>query len=568
METTAYLNDTETSSNNIYTASTLGFSLNSPGDFSPEVTPTATSSQNINLTNDGLLGFNYGVSSTSTSGTLCNYLNLTADLEGNNVYTGTISGFNYNAGEFSTTTDEWQFTANLTSNDPALQNQTCNFGFVFDGEQMEGPGFYDQEIISNTITAGIWLKVVINKVYYDVDSNHGEEGDNEWIEIYNPLDTPIDISGWMIVDNNATDTIPTSSPIPAKGFAVVTGNASTWGYWNIPNGVIKIVLPDGKIGDGLANDGDRVILKMPNGTEIDAMSYGNVVEGHILGRVPTGLDTDTVADWHDLALPSLTLDYPVGGEIWYVGHDYDIQWTAINPNGDQDNNKLSIDIYYSKNSGNTWAAIATSTQNDGSYNWHVPLFIEPGHYYVPSPRARIKIVATGPENFMVQVATSSRDFCPPIDYDVLSPEDQQLVDQLVSDGVIDESEIVRGGIIEVEEQAQPENSGPDSDLLTSVVSEIVDTVQGFLGTGQDETATTTEAVIPDATTTTTTEQTLPEETPVEEPVVEEIPPAIEEQPVVVEETIIVEPPQPSPEASAGTAVEPILPPTDPPAPTE
>ncbi len=95
--------------------------------------------------------------------------------------------------------------------------------------------------------------------------------------------------------------------------------------------------------------------------------------------------------------------------------------------------------------------------------------------------------------------------------------------------------------VEVEEQVQPEDSGLDSDLLTGVVSEIVGAVQDFLEAGQDETATTTEAVVPD-TTATTTEQTLPGETTI----ITEEQPAIEEQPVVVEELITIEQPVPPP----------------------
>lgn len=530
IETSAYLNDMEVSQDNVYSATTLGFSLNSPGDFSPNVTPTATSSRNINLTDDGLLGFNYSVSSTSTSGVLCDYLTLTAKLKGSDVYTGTISGFNYNAGEFSTTTDEWQFTANLTSNDPALQNQTCNFGFIFDGVQAEGPGFSDQEIISNTITAGIWQKVVINKVYYDVDSKHGAEGDNEWIEIYNPLDTPIDISGWLIVDNHATDTIPVFNPIPAHGFAVITGNASTWGYWDIPADVVKIVL-NSDIGNGLANGGDRVILKMSNNVEIDAMSYGDdnyafdppcpdVAEGHILGRVPTGIDTDTANDWKDLGLPSVTVVWPNGGEVLWVGRTYDLKWTATNPNGD--NSALIIDIWYSSDSGATWAKIATSTENDGIFNWRVPLTIN--GYYVPSSHARIKVAAWGPENFMIQNwDMSDEDFCPPIDYSLLTPE---------------ELEYLKGmGMIETNSQVIKETS-----TTTPEIIEIATTTPETIS--EEVPVEPTEEIILEIV-----PEVVPEEPAIEEPpvVIEEIPPAIEENLPVIEQTPSQEEPEPEPE---------------------
>jgi hypothetical protein len=156
--------------------------------------------------------------------------------------------------------------------------------------------------------------LTINEVYYDVKC-HGEEGWNEWVEIYNPTDAAVDISGWVIQDNNSSDVIPSSPPIPADGFAVITPMATTWGYWpSIPAGAIKIVLGS-KIGDGLNNDGDRVILKDVSGAEIDAVSYGtdtyafspsvpDVAEGHSIARSPKGFDTNQASDWVDLSWPT------------------------------------------------------------------------------------------------------------------------------------------------------------------------------------------------------------------------------------------------------------------------
>lgn len=285
----------------------------------------------------------------------------------------------------------------------------------------------------------------INKVYYDVDGEHGEEYYNEWVEIYNPADIPIDISGWIIGDNGSEDIIPASGHIPAHGFAVITGSSTTWGYWDIPAEVIKIVLPDGKIGNGLANNGDRVILKKPDGTEVDAMSYGSdiygfnpacpdVAEGHMLGRQPNGYDTNQASDWKDFALPDVTVIIPNGGETWWVGGTYTIEWTAANHNGDDSD--LTVDIYYSADSGATWANIVKGTENDGKYSWKTPLFLD--GYYVPSSRARVKVAATDhTKNFMLTSwDMSDADFCPPIDYDLITPEELKWLEE---NGLLDNS---------------------------------------------------------------------------------------------------------------------------------
>jgi hypothetical protein len=82
-QTIAYYNDIEQSPVNNYTASTLDFSLNSPPDFLPVIMPNATSSRDISLTNNGILGFQYTASTSNFSGELCDYLDLSAVLDGN-----------------------------------------------------------------------------------------------------------------------------------------------------------------------------------------------------------------------------------------------------------------------------------------------------------------------------------------------------------------------------------------------------------------------------------------------------------------------------------------------------
>jgi hypothetical protein len=530
IETVAYYFDNEDAANNIFTASTLDFSLDQPPDFSPEVTPTATSSRNINISNIGILGFQYTVQTTNVTGSLCDYLDLAADLDGISTSTS-LTSFNYNAGEFSSSTNNWQFTVTLRSNDPGLENETCNFDFVFDGVQIGGVGFSDQEIISNTIDSGSWVQPtppttsgyspiadsyvnekspnsnygsdkeleirskncpnplenertfikfdfnfpsgtvinsailklymkdapsspriyeakrvlevwkerdsgpgdgidwdnqpgvdgltalansgnstpkwlswdvtsdmqafvngtysnygwrlndsvesehnpfegkfasrenndvdkrpvleitfilpeitttypVINEVYYHVGSGKGNDPKNEWVEIYNPTDSGINISGWKICDGQSCDTIPASTPIPAKGFAVITDKASTWDKWSsIPSEAIKIVLVSA-IGNGLANAGDRVILKNASEEVIDAMSYGNDTtyfelplsgKGKSLARIIKGYDTNSATDWIINATPNPGTNPSVDGVETLIFTSYGVAVAGYEP---------------------------------------------------------------------------------------------------------------------------------------------------------------------------------------------------------------------------------------------
>ena len=292
--------------------------------------------------------------------------------------------------------------------------------------------------VTATIDSGIADYLVINKVYYDVDADHGSEPENEWVELYNPTDAEIDIQNWEICDNDSCDVLSSSSlVIPSLGFAVVTGNAGTWDYWNIPPEVIKIVL-GGYIGGGLNNVADMLILKDATGTIIDQMNWGDpnpcwpnynsdlwtpgptVDEGHMLGRDPNGFDTDKPTDFKDFAPPVVSVDnigWPCGshGTCIHCNENFDITWTAINSNSGGDE-KLSIDIIYitdndgdgiPESAGDSTYLIADDIENTGFFNWT----LQPCIY----AWVWIKVIATGPENFMVSdSAISNGAFEPPV----------------------------------------------------------------------------------------------------------------------------------------------------------
>lgn len=160
--------------------------------------------------------------------------------------------------------------------------------------------------------------VVISEVYYDVDAAHGVETAasgyaNEWVELYNGTAADVDVSGWTLTDNHASDAIPDGTVIPAGGFALITPSDTTVSYWTIPAGVPVAVLGSA-IGNGLANGGDELTLRDGDAV-VDAMSYGTDTsvfdlplpashDGHSLARTQLTSDTDTAADWADTDSPT------------------------------------------------------------------------------------------------------------------------------------------------------------------------------------------------------------------------------------------------------------------------
>ncbi len=154
------------------------------------------------------------------------------------------------------------------------------------------------------------LHLVINEV-----SPTGRDK-NEWVELFNPTNSSINISGWKIADALTDDTFPaTTSAIPANGFAVLIGNNSN--VSGIPPSALKITLTNATIGSGLNDSGDTVTLKNPADSVIDQMSYGNASpsafpsppaapnSGKTVSRHPNGVDTDTSSNWLTNTSPTL-----------------------------------------------------------------------------------------------------------------------------------------------------------------------------------------------------------------------------------------------------------------------
>jgi len=153
---------------------------------------------------------------------------------------------------------------------------------------------------------------VINEVQYDPIQAGGDAA-FEWLELLNRTAWTVDLTGWGIADNYGVDYIA-SLQLPPGGFAVIA--AGDGFYDDFPDFSGDIVfIADGRVGNGLNNGGDRLVLTDSTGKTIDALSYGDdasimsppcqgVAEGHSLERQPAGLDTDQASDFVDNGAPS------------------------------------------------------------------------------------------------------------------------------------------------------------------------------------------------------------------------------------------------------------------------
>lgn len=116
--------------------------------------------------------------------------------------------------------------------------------------------------------------------------------------------------GWQLQDNREFDPLPALSLVPgglhliAARPMLLTGDAE---------GVPVTVLGDQSLGNGLANTGDRLLLRGAAGEVLDALSWGDdtsvnrpacpaVAEGHSLQRVDGG--SPAACGWEDNPEPS------------------------------------------------------------------------------------------------------------------------------------------------------------------------------------------------------------------------------------------------------------------------
>ncbi len=169
--TMAYLNDTENSQSNDFTAGDLDFELSSDSDFTPSsIISGGSAVRTINVVNFGN-PFKYVASSTDFSGPVCPYLTLEANInDGSTEYSGPLLSFLSNQHDFSDPT-AWNFKLILATNTPfALNGQACDFNFEYFGSQLRhdlslGKGFYDFEKISNHIVAEIPEELCYGSTY-------------------------------------------------------------------------------------------------------------------------------------------------------------------------------------------------------------------------------------------------------------------------------------------------------------------------------------------------------------------------------------------------------------------
>jgi hypothetical protein len=137
--------------------------------------------------------------------------------------------------------------------------------------------------------------VVFSQVMYDAPAT---ESLKEWLEIYNPADYDLDLSGFQLADNTGTWEFPQEFVIKSGEYVTVARNAT--GFYQMFGCYPHV---DG-LTLSLGNGKDLAILKSGN-EETDMVAWKDYVpgwslyadEGKVIARNPVWYDTDSPSDW-------------------------------------------------------------------------------------------------------------------------------------------------------------------------------------------------------------------------------------------------------------------------------
>jgi hypothetical protein len=154
------------------------------------------------------------------------------------------------------------------------------------------------------------LHVKINEIFYNSPNNRIGA---EFIELYNPFPTDLNVSNWRFTDG-VDYVFPSGSVIPAGGYLVVAQNPATvqalWG---------ATVL--GPWAGGLSSEGETIVLRDAADNKVDEVTFGINTpwpvppngDGPSLELIHPGLDNDLGGHWKAATVNTTATNYVTRG---------------------------------------------------------------------------------------------------------------------------------------------------------------------------------------------------------------------------------------------------------------
>ncbi len=236
------------------------------------LSPAASTTDEEETSSPGeLIGFN-GSPSTDTDGYIISYFWNFGDGSSSTLST---TSYAYAA------TGTYDATLTVTDDDSATTSENITISIIDN---------FLPATATPAATTTDFGQIVINE--FVADSN---DGDKEWIELFNQASTSVDLSGWTFRDNASTSTLSGS---------IGASTSEKYYVWEFNSGRLN-------------NDGDIITIRDTAGKLIDQIAYGNWNDGNLGDNAPSpakgnaaarrsdGLDTgNNSADFAETITPT------------------------------------------------------------------------------------------------------------------------------------------------------------------------------------------------------------------------------------------------------------------------
>jgi hypothetical protein len=189
--------------------------------------------------------------------------------------------------------------------------------------------------------------LVINEINYH---SSGQRNSGDWVELYNPNNFSISLSGWYMKDSNDDNAYfwKEDDVIAAKGYRVICESID-----DFKSVFPRVANSTGGMGFNLSNGGDIVRLYGPGGVLMDSVNYSDESpwpeladgRGSSLELIEHTLDNSLAESWRASATAGTPGDY---NDENIVGVEDELTLDEIFPNPVRDAATVSYSL---KNSG-------------------------------------------------------------------------------------------------------------------------------------------------------------------------------------------------------------------------
>jgi len=161
-----------------------------------------------------------------------------------------------------------------------------SYGSAPDGQPFDRILLYYATPAGSNAGANTWPPLRLNEW---MASNTGfirdpaDHDTDDWLEIYNPTATPVDLTGWSLTDTPSGPAgfeVPGGYTVPAYGHLLVWADNET--------GQNSTNRPDLHVNFKLEKEGESIGLFAPDGTLIDSVTFGLQTNNVSQGRSPDG----------------------------------------------------------------------------------------------------------------------------------------------------------------------------------------------------------------------------------------------------------------------------------------